>query len=137
MRAAMPTPERSPNLPRNRSIGHDGLGHRAVAAGAADVAEVRLHELAGVPRVAEVAHAHDELAVDDAGDDRPLDVLDLQEEVGGVGDEVLARRSRRGTRRTPGCAGGSSPSARVTYSSRSSVISAPSILRISAASASG
>ena len=29
---------------------------------------------------------------DDAGDDRPLDVFELQEEVGGVRDEVLARR---------------------------------------------
>jgi hypothetical protein len=34
------------------------------------------HELAGVARVAQVAHAHDQLAADDAGDDRPLDVFD-------------------------------------------------------------
>ena len=71
---------------------HDRLGHRAMAAGAADVAEPSLHELTRVARVAEVAHAHDQRAADDAGDDRPLDVFELQEEVGGVGDEVFARR---------------------------------------------
>ena len=32
------------------------------------------------------------VVADDAGDDRPLHVFELQEEVGGVGDEVLARR---------------------------------------------
>src|SRR5690349_2194315 len=52
---------------------HDGLGHGAMPAGAADVREVRLHELAGVARVAEVPDAHDELAADDARHHRPLD----------------------------------------------------------------
>ena len=42
---------------------HDGLGHRAVTAGAADVAEPALHELAGVPRVAEVAHRDDRVSL--------------------------------------------------------------------------
>ena len=63
-----------------------------MAAGAADVAEHGLDELAGVARVAEIAHAHDELPGDDARDDRPLDVLDLQQEVRRIRDEVLARR---------------------------------------------
>ena len=71
---------------------HHRLGHRPVPPRAADIPEPPLHELPGVPRVAQVAHAHDERAADDAGEDRPLDVLELQEEVGGVRDEVLTRR---------------------------------------------
>jgi hypothetical protein len=55
-------------------------------------AKPALHELAGVARIAQVAHAHDQHLPDHAADDRPLDVLELQEEVGGVGDEVFARR---------------------------------------------
>ena len=70
----------------------DGLGHGAVAAGAADVVEPTAHEVAGVPRVTEVTHTHDEGVVDDAGDDGPLDVLELQVEVRDVGNEILARR---------------------------------------------
>ena len=42
--------------------------------------------------VAQVPHRHDQRVVDDPGDDRPLDVFELQEEVGDVGDEVLARQ---------------------------------------------
>ena len=61
-----------------------------MAAGAADVAEDIADELTGVTRVAEVADAHDQLSADDAGDDGPLDVLDLQQEVRRVRDEVLA-----------------------------------------------
>src|SRR5947208_16444044 len=57
---------------------HDGLRHRAVPARAADVAEVRFHELARVPGIAQVPDADNELPAHDAGDDRPLDVLDLE-----------------------------------------------------------
>ena len=71
--------------------GDHGLGHGAVAAGVADVGEVLPHELAGVARVAEIPHRHHERVADEAGDDRPLDVFDLQVEVGHVRDEVLAR----------------------------------------------
>ena len=70
----------------------DRLGHRAVAAGVADPGEAGLDEVAGVAGVAEVAHRHDDVAVDHAGDDRPFDVLELEQEVGHVRDEVLARR---------------------------------------------
>src|SRR5690606_572533 len=55
--------------------GDDRLGHRAMAAGAAEIAEVLLHELAGIARVAQVAHRHDERAADQARDDRPLGVF--------------------------------------------------------------
>src|SRR5262249_48789072 len=68
------------------------FGHRAVAAGAADVGEEAPHELAGVLRVTEIADRDHQRIVDDAGDDRPLHVLELQEEVGDVGDEVIARQ---------------------------------------------
>ena len=82
----------SPNFSWKRAQRDDGLGHRAMAAGAADVGEEPPHELARVLRVAEVPHRNHQRVVDDAGDHGPLDVLDLQEEVGDVGDEVLARR---------------------------------------------
>ena len=81
-----------PELPLEGLERHDGFGHRAMAAGAADVVEPAAHEVAGVARVAQVADRHDEGVVHDAGDDRPLDVLELQIEVGDVGDEVFARR---------------------------------------------
>src|SRR6266850_4574152 len=71
---------------------HHGLCHRAMAAGAADVREVLPHELARVARVAEVADRHHQRVVDDADDDRPLDVFELQVEVGDVRDEIPARR---------------------------------------------
>ena len=61
-------------------------------AGTADVAEPAAHEVAGVARVAEIAHRDDERVVDDAGDHRPLHVFELQVEVGDVRDEVFARR---------------------------------------------
>ena len=63
-----------------------------MAAGAADRVEVLADELAGVARVAEVADRDHQRVVDDAGDDRPLHVLELQVEIGDVGDEVLARQ---------------------------------------------
>ena len=63
-----------------------------MTAGAADVREVTSDEFAGVLRVAEVPHRDDERLVDDAGDDRPLHVFELQEEIGDVGDEILARQ---------------------------------------------
>ena len=40
--------------------GHDRLGHRAVAAGGADVGEPALDEFTGVARVAQVPHADDQ-----------------------------------------------------------------------------
>src|SRR6185503_4906730 len=70
----------------------DGLRHRAMAAGAADIGEIFPDELAGVARISEVAHRHDERVVDDARDDRPLDVLELQVEVGHVRDDVFPWR---------------------------------------------
>src|SRR5262249_8106551 len=78
-------------LRAERAHGDDRLRHRPVAAGAADVGEEPPHELAGVLRIAEVAHRNDERLVHDAGDDGPLHVFERQEEVGDVGDEVLAR----------------------------------------------
>ena len=85
-------PSIAPCFSRKRAHRHDGLGHRAVAAGAAERREVLPDELAGVARVAEVPHRQHQHLVDDARDERPLDVLELQEEVGDVGDQVLARR---------------------------------------------
>ena len=70
----------------------DGLGHRPMTTGAANVAEPPPHEFPGVPGIPEVPHAHDERAVDHACDDRPLHVFELQEEISGVGDEVFAWR---------------------------------------------
>ena len=71
---------------------HDRLGHGAVAAGAPDVVEPPADELARVARVTEIADRDHEVRVDDAGDDRPLHALELQQEVGHVGHEVLADR---------------------------------------------
>ena len=51
-----------------RAHRHDRLGHRTVAAGAADVGEEPPGELAGVLRVAEVPDRDDQRLVDDPGD---------------------------------------------------------------------
>ena len=96
----MPSALRSPNFVAERLQRHDRLGHGAMAAGAADVGEVAADELAGVLRVAEIPDRNHERVVDDAGDDRPLDVLELQEEVGDVGNEVLARQRPRNAQKT-------------------------------------
>src|SRR5262245_25169698 len=55
---------------------HHRLGHGPVSTGAANVREEAAHELAGIFRVAEVPDRDDEVVVDDAADDGPLDVLE-------------------------------------------------------------
>ena len=75
-----------------RAHRHHGLGHRPVTARAADVGEEPPREFTGVLRVPQVPHRDDQRLVDDPRDDGPLDVLELQEEVGDVGDEILAGR---------------------------------------------
>src|SRR5690606_33742874 len=67
---------------------YHGLRHRPVAAGAADVVEAAAHELAGVLRVTEVTDRDAQVAVELARDDRPLHAFELQEDAGGVGDEI-------------------------------------------------
>ena len=57
-----------------------------------DIREEAAHELTRVLRITQIPHRHDQRLVDDAGDDRPFDVFELQEEIGDVRDEVLARR---------------------------------------------
>ena len=64
------------------------LRHRAVAAGAAEIAERGAHDLAGAAHVADVAHGDVELAVDGARDHRPLRAFDLEEQVGELRDEL-------------------------------------------------
>src|SRR2546428_4652422 len=68
-----------------------GLRHRAVAPGAADLAERAAHHVTRGAHVAHVAHADVELAVHGAGHDGPLGALDLEEEVGELGDELGVR----------------------------------------------
>src|SRR5438034_7490154 len=74
-----------------------GLRHRAVAPGAADVAERAAHHVTRGAHVAHVAHADVELAVHGAGHDGPLGALDLGEELGELGDE-RGLRDRKSTR---------------------------------------
>jgi len=68
---------------------HHGFGHRTVPARTAKVVEVAAHKLTGILRVAQVAHADRQGAVDFARHDCPLDAFELQEEVGRVGNEIL------------------------------------------------
>ena len=57
---------------------------------AAEVAERLLHELAGVPRVAEVPHADHHVPLHDSRHHRPGHLVHLHEEVGRERDQVLA-----------------------------------------------
>src|SRR6476620_5008263 len=73
-------------------FGNDGLRHGAVAARTADLAEVLPDELAGVSRVAKIPDGNHERLAHDPRHDRPLDVFQLQKEVGNVRDEVFPGR---------------------------------------------
>ena len=68
---------------------YDRLGHRPVAAGVADFGEVAADELAGVLGVPKIPYRNHNRVIDHTRDDRPADSLELQEEVGEVGDEVF------------------------------------------------
>src|SRR6478672_9599457 len=69
-----------------------GLRHGAVPARTADLAEVLPDELAGVPRVAKIPDGNHERLAHDPRHDRPLDVFQLQKEIGNVRDEVFPGR---------------------------------------------
>src|SRR4051794_35128866 len=74
-----------------RAQWHHRLGHRPVPPGAAEIGEVPAHEFPRVLRVAEIPYRNHDGVVDDPRDDRPFDVFKLQEEMGGVRDEILPR----------------------------------------------
>src|SRR6266513_1024007 len=71
---------------------HDRFGHGAMAAGAPDLGEIAPGELAGILRVPQVPDRNHQRIVDDPGDDGPPDVLELEKEIGDVGDEVFPRQ---------------------------------------------
>ena len=62
-----------------------------MAAGAADVVERPLHELAGIARIAEIAGGDHHVPLHDARHHRPGDLFHLEEEVGDERDQVFAR----------------------------------------------
>jgi hypothetical protein len=113
---------------------HDRLGHGATAAGDL-TGEPPVDEFARVARIPEVPHADDQGLAHETADDRPTSRLRAEEEIRGVGDEVLARASPMNAVKTwsrirPLCPAGDvfQPLQRDFR---------PSIFRMSAASASG
>src|SRR5712691_392276 len=67
---------------------HHRLGHRAMAARRAQVAEGRARHVAGALDIADIAYGDVQVARDLARNDGPLHALRLQPEVGELGNEV-------------------------------------------------
>src|SRR4029453_1988549 len=66
------------------------FGHRAMAAGAADVVVELLHDVTGAPDVADIAHGDDHAILDQSGYHSPLDALDVQTKLRHLRDNILS-----------------------------------------------
>src|SRR6476646_1930076 len=70
--------------------GNDGFGHGAMTAGAADIVVKPFHDVAGAFDVTDVAHGNNHAIVDQARDNTPVHVFNLQAKLGHLRNDVFA-----------------------------------------------